>query len=113
MKTEERAVQLWSVLVLAARNQQLLSYGTVEQITGIAQPGIGKMLSPIQRYCKNNRLPRLTSIVITETTGLPGEKFTEDSGPGDIFADQAKVFVYDWFTRKAPTSEDFKVAMQD
>jgi hypothetical protein len=79
----------------------------------IAQPGIGKMLSPIQRYCKNHGLPRLTSIVITEKSGLPGEKFTEDSGPGDIFADQAKVFVYDWFTRKAPTSEDFKEAMQD
>jgi hypothetical protein len=104
MTTNERAAQLWSVLVLAARTQQILSYAMVDNLTGIPKQGVGKILAPVQSYCKKNKLPPLTSIVVSEADGLPSEGFTEAK---DIFGAQARVFVYDWFNHKAPSPEDF------
>jgi hypothetical protein len=101
----DRAAQLWSVLVLAARTQQILSYRTVEQLTGIPKQGVGQALGPIQAYCKRSQLPPLTSLVVNEEKGLPGAGFTEAI---DIFGAQARVFVFDWLRRKTPSPEDFK-----
>ncbi len=36
---------------------------------------------------------------------MPSESLMEVK---DIFGAQARVFVYDWFARKAPTPEDFQ-----
>jgi putative restriction endonuclease len=74
----ERAAQLWSLLVFAARNQQILSYTTVSQLTGIAPVGVGGCLSPIQKYCKNQKLPLLNALVVNEEEGIPGEGFRGD-----------------------------------
>jgi|ERR1700733_6675222 len=101
MNSDERAAQLWSVLVLAARNQQILSYGMIENMTGLPRQSVGQRLSPIQAYCVKNDLPPLTSIVVTETHGVPGEGFT-GANIEDIFKAQARVFVFDWFSQKVP-----------
>jgi hypothetical protein len=105
MTEHDRAAQLWSLLVFAARNQKILSYHNLEQLTGLAQQGGGNCLAPIQNYCEHHRLPPLTSIVVNERTGMPSESLMEAK---DIFAAQARVFVYDWFAHKAPTPEDFQ-----
>ena len=105
MTKYERAAQFWSVLVLAARTQQVLSYDIVGRLTGIPRQGVGEFLGPIQDYCKRNDLPPLTSLVVNEETGLPGVGFTEAT---DIFGAQARAFVYDWFRRETPSPEDFK-----
>jgi hypothetical protein len=102
MTRNERAVQVWSLLVFAARTQQLLSYSLVARLTGIDTRGLGKTLGPIQAYCKRHNLPPLTSIVVKEDTGLPGTGFTESAEGA-----QARVFVFDWLKDKAPTAEDF------
>lgn len=104
MTKNERAVQFCSVLVLAARNRQVLSYELMERLTGIPRGAAGDFLGPIQEYCKRNDLPSLTSPVVNEKTGLPSEGFTEAT---DIFGAQARVFVYDWLGRKTPSPEDF------
>lgn len=103
MTKYDRAAQLWSLLVFAARNQKILSYGMVAQLTGIPQQGVGMFLGPIQAYCKLYKLPPLTSIVVNEPTGLPSIGFTEAT---DIFGAQARVFVHDW--GNAPSPDDFK-----
>ena len=105
MTREERAAQFWSLLVLAARTQHVLSYGLMERLTGIPKQAVGQILGPIQEYCKRNALAPLTSLVVNERDGLPSEGFTEAK---DIFGAQARVFVYDWLGRNAPSPEDFK-----
>ena len=102
MKKHERAAQLWSLLVLSARHQKILSYVMVEHLTGIHRTGLGKILEPIQKYCKRRNLPPLTVLVVNEESGLPGKGFTEASA-----GDQARVFVFDWFKDKAPSPKDF------
>jgi hypothetical protein len=116
MKQFQRAAQLWSLLVLAARNQQILSYTTAEHLTGMDRRGIGKYgLGPIFWYCKAHKLPWLTVLVVEEGTGLPGEGFMgeakkEYGDAASIFQLQSRVFAYDWFKHKAPKQGDFESA---
>ena len=105
MTKHDRAAQYWSLLVLAARTQHVLSYDLMGRLTGIPRQGVGAFLGPIQEYCKRKDLPPLTSLVVNEKTGLPSEGFTEAR---DIFGAQARVFVYDWLGHGAPSPEDFK-----
>ncbi len=115
MDKYQRAAQLWSLLVLAARNQQLLSYSTIEHLTGIPKVAVGGMLGTISHYCNNRKLPWLTALVVNEETGLPGEGLIGSAKRKygdtlDIFAMQSRVFIYDWFKEPAPKTEDFKRA---
>jgi hypothetical protein len=105
----DRSAQLWSLLVLAARNQQILSYSMVRQMTGLAPVGMGKCLGPIQRYCEKHKLPLLNVLVVNEQGGVPGEGYHGDtSKPWEIFQEQARVFIFDWLNLNTiPASEDF------
>ena len=113
MSINERALQLWSILVLAAHNQQILSYATLGKLTGLSKQGVGTFLAPIQHYCKNHDLPPLTILAISEVSGLPSKGFTEaknDDGltVGErVFCEQSRVFVYDWLKLKTPKPNDF------
>ena len=77
----------------------------MERLTGIPKHGVGNFLGPVQEYCKRNKLPPLTCLVVNEKNGLPSEGFTEAK---DIFGAQARVFVYDWLGHKAPSPDDFR-----
>lgn len=75
MTKYERASQLWPILALAATNRQVLTYNFVSKLTGIPRPAIGQFLEPIQAYCMAKKIPPLTSIVVSEQTGIPGSGF--------------------------------------
>lgn len=102
MRREERAQQLWSLLGLAASNRQILSYGIVAKLTGVPPPSVGDFLRPIQQFCIENDLPALTSIVVQEESGLPGEGFIAAE---DVPAAQAEVFRHSWLETPAPSAE--------
>jgi len=113
MRESQRAAQLWSLLVLAARNQQILTYSTVHNLTGIATVGVGGCLGPIIHYCRDHKLPWLTVLVVNEETGLPGDAFMEAAKKEygdklDIFVLQSRVFAYDWFKTEIPSPSDFE-----
>ena len=105
MTEHDKTVQLWSLLALAAHDQKVLSYGNLQQLTGIPQQVVCKFLVSIADYCEHHQLPPLTSICVNELTGMPSESLMEAK---EIFGAQARVFVYDWFARKAPSLEDFQ-----
>ena len=105
MTDQDRTAQVWSLLVLAAHNQKILSYDNVQKLTGIPQQGVTKFLVTIQAYCEHHRLPPLTSICVNELTGMPSESLMEAK---EIFGAQARVFVFDWFACRAPTPEEFQ-----
>jgi len=107
MKREERAMQFWSLLVLAAKNRQILTYDFVAKATGMMTPGIGDMLRPIQQYCTENNLPPLTSIIVNGNTGLPGTGFIAAE---NVPKAQLETFEHDWTEHRAPSSEEFKAA---
>lgn len=107
MKREERGVQLWSVLALAATNRQVLTYDIVAKLTGVVRPSIGDFLRPIQQFCTEANLPPLTAIVVSEVTGLPGDGFL---AAADVPAAQMRVFQEKWLEKTAPTAEQLAAA---
>ena len=107
MTRYERAAQLWSVLALAARQQQILSYDVAGKLTGLPRQAVGDNLAPIQDYCLQNGLPAMTSLVVSEETGLPSEGFVAAQ---NVLPAQTRVFVFDWLARPTPTPEDFERA---
>lgn len=110
MTRPERAAQIWSLLVLAARNRQTLTYDMVSKMIGVPRPGIGQFLEPIQSYCLINGLPPLTILVVQEDTGIPGVGFIAAE---DIPSNQQKVFALDWTERGSPSVEEFAQAVLD
>jgi hypothetical protein len=105
--TWERAQQFWSVLVFAAREQEVVSYEMLAQMTGMAQE-CGRELGHIYYYCKKNKLPFLNLLAINKSTGRPGEGCPVD--PADLPAEQARVFVYDWLKHEVPSTQALEEA---
>lgn len=92
MDNRQRALQLWSLLVLAARTQTVLSYGMVAKMTGLANEHPDP-LGYIAFYCMQNKLPLLSSLEVDQKTGRPAADFYNDV---DIEAEQRRCFVFNW-----------------
>lgn len=107
MTRAQRAQQLWSLLAWAATNRQILTYEIVARLTGVVRPSIGDFLNPIQQYCLGRDLPALTSLVVSEQTGAPGEGFI--AAP-DVPAEQTRVFRHRWLDTPAPSEEELEAA---
>ncbi len=110
MTTNERAVQIWSVLALAAHNRQVLTYDMVARLTGVARVGLGQCLEPIQSYCLVKGLKPLTILVVSEKSGMPGVGFV--AAP-DIPRAQQEVFSFDWLAHGGPSPENFEAAVKE
>ena len=110
MTNGQRALQIWSVLVAAARNQQVLSYATVQDLVGVPEHALTPLFGSIEAYCRSKQYPCLTAIVIDESTGLPGDILPS---PGDatglkVLRNQSRVFVFDWLKQRPPSEDDFQ-----
>ncbi|HKV92381.1 MAG TPA: hypothetical protein VJW20_07520 [Candidatus Angelobacter sp.] len=103
MTRHERAAQVWSLLVYAARVQEILSYTAIEKMTGIPRRALGGILRPIQRYCEHRKIPLLNVIAVSQKDGLPGDGFHGNrKDPASIFQEQAKVFLHNWDNPPSP-----------
>ena len=102
MTREQRAQQLWSVLVLAACNRQVLTYEIVGKACGVPAPSLGDFLRPIQQFCSENELPPLTSIVVAKNSGIPGEGFIAAE---NVPLAQIQTFSKNWLEEQAPSAE--------
>jgi hypothetical protein len=107
MTREERALQMWSVLALAATNREILTYDMVARLTGVVRPSIGDFLRPIQQFFTEGSIPPLTALVVGEKTGLPGEGLI---AAADVPAAQMRVFQFQWRQTPAPTTEQLASA---
>ena len=110
MTISERALQIWSILALAAKNRQVLTYDILSKLIGVPRVGLGQLLEPIQSYCLLEGLLPLTILVVSEETGMPGEGFI---AARDIPKKQIEVFAFDWLAHGAPSSEQLSVAVRE
>ena len=85
----QRSLQIWTLLVCAARERKSLTYGDVARALGMKGAGVmSSFLDPIMRYCARNGYPPLTVLVVNQKTGLPGgglstlEEANADRGAG-------------------------------
>lgn len=110
MRIYERGLQVWSVLALAAKNRQVLTYKIVGKLVGVPPQGLGQVLEPIQSYCLLHKLPPLTILVVSETTGEPSAGFIAAQ---DISRAQLEVFAFDWLAHGAPSAEALSQALEE
>jgi hypothetical protein len=110
MTTNERAAQISSILALASRNRQVLTYNLVANLTGVARVGLGQCLETIQSYCLLKDLQPLTILVFSEKSGMPGVGFIAAQ---DFPRTQQQVFSFDWVAHGCPSPEQFELAVSE
>ncbi len=101
MTIYDRLTQLWFLLVESAHAQRVLTYDIIGQMIGVPEQAIGCFLRPIQDYCQFHELPPLTALILDEK-----DRPLASNEPGDVFEKRARVYFFDWFSRKSPTPED-------
>ena len=108
MTKYQRALQIWSLLVNAAKDRRIYTYGELAKALGMSGAGVmGTFLGPIMYYCQEQDLPPLTVLVVNKDTGLPGEGLTTLE---NVNLDREKVFACKWFQREPPETGDFEEA---
>jgi len=106
----ERAAQIWPLLTLCASHRQVLTYDLLGKLVGVPRQGLGQLLEPIQSWCIKYDNPALTSLVVSDKTGLPGEGFI---AAADVPAEQAAVFRWEWLDSTPPTAEELEDAARE
>lgn len=110
MTAPQRALQIWSVLVLAAMKQSILSYSKLSGLTGLPAQSLGSLLGRVAWFCERKHFPPLTVIVVNGPTGRPGDEYPGSDDPLKILSDQNRVFVFDWVGKGAPKEQDFSLS---
>jgi len=69
---------------------------------------LADQLGHVAFYCIRHKLPPLTTLVVNEKTGLPGEGIPVE----DILSQREKVFNCPWFEVVPPSPEGLKEAVE-
>ena len=77
ISTAHSATKIWPVLVDRAINYGSITYGRLQDLTGVRLVGFNtsKALPLISRHCQLNNIPNLAALVVLQSTGIPGEGF--------------------------------------
>jgi hypothetical protein len=99
------APKTFSYLVSQAKLAKVVNYKDVALAVGTHHRVVPKVLEIIRTICIDHNLPPLTAIVISKTTGKPGEAFldpwlsrdTTDAHKMRLWREMlGQVFRYDW-----------------
>ena len=90
-------------------NRQTQTYKSLSVLMyGKTAAGVlAQILGHIAAYCNENELPPLTTLVVNEKTGLPGEEIPVDE---DLNSLRETVYKFDWYDLYPPTPEELKEA---
>jgi len=91
----ERAAIAWQILVKYAKKRQAITYGQLAAKMGIHPRVCRFFLGIIQKYCLDNKLPPIQSLVVNKTTGRPGEGYIA-SPRNRIHMVHEQVFNHQW-----------------
>lgn len=104
-KVPELVPQVAAFLVSKARQHRRTTYKEVAEAVGTHPRVVPKTLEVIRALCIEKRWPALTSIVVSATTGKPGEAFLDPWLARDTVAAakdgmtesmQEQVYAFDW-----------------
>lgn len=106
MTRYQRASQIWSLLVCAARERKTYTYGKIADILGFGGAGtMAPILGCIMWFCDENELPPLTVLVVNQDTGLPGDGLITAK---NVNEKREEAFNFDWFGKEPPQNADFE-----
>lgn len=99
---KQRASRAWPILVALARNRETITYGEIADSLGIHHRPVRYVLSEIQDYCLEEKLPPLT-ILVANQRGSVGSGFIAWD-VDDIATGLERVYSYPWDTIPNPFS---------
>ena len=105
MTREERALQIWQVLIGAAHNRQTLTYEMLDRL--IEMGGTIVLSNPLDlvaQHCQRNNLPPLTVLVVGKQSGEPGGGYPVEQS---VSADRERVYGYPWYALPPRKTADF------
>jgi hypothetical protein len=105
MTNAQRALQLWSLLALAAMTRTVLTYEEVSNLTGLANQ-CGNVLGYLYHYCAQHNLPLLSVLVVDKHKGKPKWGLSDL----DILAEQRRCFKHDWLEQPVPSLKNLEDA---
>jgi putative restriction endonuclease len=103
MTREERALQIWQVLIGSAHNRQTLTYRRLGQTVGLPARGLGPCLELVSRHCRDLGLPQLTVLAVSTGTGKPAAGLVLE----DVDAERERVFEMEWYKLEPRSSVSF------
>jgi len=107
---ENRALQIWQILIGFSYERKITTYREIADILGYKGAGtMDRQLGHILHFCAQNKLPPLSVLVVNSETGLPGDGFDTT---GDLHKQREKVFNFDWFDIIPPTATEFASAWE-
>ena len=108
-KASWRAVQLWQILVGCAYNQQLITYGQLAEILGYDGAGVfAQLLGRIMYYCDEQKLPPLTTLVVNQDAGEPGDGLELRKRYKNVDTARMAVFAADWYGIIPPSADEYQ-----
>lgn len=106
MTREERAMQIWQILIAAAHDRKILTYKQLAGHLGFDGAGtMAQMLDIVMLYCERNNLPPLSCLVVNQTTGLPGAGLTNVA---NLAREREAVFAHRWYQMYPVQIADFR-----
>ena len=111
----ERSHQIWVILVSHVMSRKpgedvRTTYGDLAEKLGFdprAGHTLGKSLGLIGKFCQDNNLPPLNTIVVNASTRDPGEAVVHTAGI-PLEDDQEAVRKYPWFRVRVPSPGQFR-----
>lgn len=94
MTRVQRSLQLWQLLIGAARSRQTLTYAMAADLIGMGAGTLAQPLDLLMRHCHRHSLPPLTVLVVNQETGQPGAGL---STLEELNRDRERMFNYPWF----------------
>lgn len=108
---EDRACQIWQILVGCARRRETKTYQELAALLGHRQPKVlAKQLGRIMYYCSQNDLPPLTVLIVNKNSGKPGDGLALTADRGKL---RERVYQYAWYDVVPPTVEQYAEAWEN
>ena len=99
----ERTLAAYAILVTCARNRQTMTYGQLGDLVGTTAQNVPQShLTPIDRYCEANGLPRLMTLVVSALDGYP---YATKFGDG-LYQLREAVYRHNWTRTPLPSIQD-------
>lgn len=90
-----RAGRAWPILINYAKGRKIITYKELSKLIGIHHRPLRYVLSEIQDYCINRKIPPLTVLVINKSSRRPGMGFIAGDKK-NMSEDLKKVYDYNW-----------------
>lgn len=101
MNQYERAFRAWPILTTTAANKTTITYGELADRLGVHHRVVSHILSKIQDYCLDEKLPPLTILVVGKSNRHPGTGFIAWD-IDNLEEGFSRVYEYPWRDRANP-----------